>query len=105
MNSFNDYLVALTCLIAAITVINIINPEVRYGLLRFFTGDSTDAIQKDFWDHALNVPIGMRWGALCEQVEEGRLSFPVKINPIYIDKNLESVPQEVVDRINARKLQ
>lgn len=65
----------------------------------------TDAIQKEFWDHALNVPAGMRWGELCEQVAEGRLSFPVKLNPIYIDTNLESVPQEVVDRVNERKLQ
>ncbi|AXG67627.1 hypothetical protein JA33_253 [Dickeya phage vB_DsoM_JA33] len=46
MNTFNDYLAALTCLLAAILVINILNPEVRYGLLRFFTGDYTDAIEE-----------------------------------------------------------
>lgn len=65
----------------------------------------TDAISKELWDHALDVPTGMRWGEICKQVAEGRLSFPIKISPVYIDQNLESVHQDVVDLINARKLQ
>lgn len=64
-----------------------------------------DALQTEFWDHALDVPNGMRWGEICKQVADGRLSFPIKINPVYIDQDFESVPQEVVDMINARKLQ
>lgn len=62
-----------------------------------------DALQKDFWDHALDVPAGMRWGEICKRVAEGRLSFPIKINPVYIDQDIESIHQDVVDLINERK--
>lgn len=62
-----------------------------------------DALQKDFWDHALDVPDGMRWGEICQRVADGRLSFPFKVDPVYVDFEAESVPQHIVNMANERK--
>lgn len=42
----NEMIIALTILLAAILIVNIMNPEVRYWILRFILRDKTDAVEK-----------------------------------------------------------